>query len=154
MRVTCTEAVCIPTWVALYHDFPARGSNVEFQRTHEAVGQAVWLGVHFARSRSDNLVIDAGETVLFAPFSGQCQMLFEDENEVLQATALRATRGSVVEHQPERCAQFRQVVRCFVRPGSLVVAWSPQRARASPSILKVKRSLPVWCVCTRLLYLF
>jgi len=62
--------------------------GVEFQRTQEAAGQAVYLGVHFARARSDNLVIDAGVTVLFAPFSGQCQMLFEDENEVLQATAL------------------------------------------------------------------
>ena len=55
--------------MALYHDFPARGSGVEFQRTHEAVEQAVYLGVHFARSRSDNLVIDAGVTVLFVPFS-------------------------------------------------------------------------------------
>ena len=62
--------------------------GVEFQRTREAVRQAIYLGVHFARSRSENLVIDAGVTVLFAPFSGQCQMLFEYENEVLQATAL------------------------------------------------------------------
>ena len=124
--------------------------GVEFQRTHEAVGQAVYSGVHFARSRSDNLVIDAGVTVLFAPFSGQCQM-FEG---VPSSFTVRATRGSVVEYQPERCARFRQAVRCFVRPGSLVVAWSPQQARASPSILNVKRSLPVSCVCTALLYLF
>ena len=55
--------------MALYHDFPARGSGVEFQRTHEALEQAVYLGVHSARSRSDNLVIDAGVTVLFVPFS-------------------------------------------------------------------------------------
>ena len=68
------------------------------------------MGVHFARARSDNLVIDAGVTVLFAPFSGQCEMLFEDEHK--QATALRrvslcAQRAErVVEHQPERCARL------------------------------------------------
>ena len=33
--------------------------GVEFKRTREAVRQAVYLGVHFARSRSENLVIDA-----------------------------------------------------------------------------------------------
>ena len=67
---------------------------------------------------------------------------------------MRATRGSEVEHQPERCARFLQAVLCFVRPGPLVVAWSPHQARASPSILRAKGSLSASCVCTALLYLF
>ena len=42
----------------------------------------------------------------------------------------------------------------FVRLVSLVIAWSPQPARASPIILTVKRSLSAPCMCTALLHLF
>ena len=83
--------------------------GVEFQ-CMQAVGQAVYLGVHFARSRSDNVVIDAGVTVLFAPFSGQCQMLFEDENEVLQATALP---------QVSQCTQRVEAWLSIIQSGAL-----------------------------------
>ena len=79
--------------------------------------------VHFARSRSDNLVIDAGVTVLFAPFSGQCQLLLEDENEVLQATALPQVS------QPLRT----QVFAVAGEPFSLVW-WTPRGSQVFGSL--------------------
>jgi len=61
--------------------------GVELQRASEDAGHAVFLGVQFVRVHGD-MKLDVGVTVLFAPFSGQCMMWFEDDNEVLQATTL------------------------------------------------------------------
>ena len=84
-------------------------------------------------------MIDAGVTVISAPFSGQCQMLFEDENVVMQATALPQVSPCVEAWLSiSQSGALHFVRQCGV--GSLVVAWSPQQVRASPSILKVKRS--------------
>ena len=61
--------------------------GVELQRASEDAGHAVFLGVQFVRVRGD-VKLDVGVTVLFASFSGQCLMRFEENNEVLQATTL------------------------------------------------------------------
>ena len=69
--------------------------------------------------------------------------MFEHENEVLQATALPqvspcAQRVEAWLRISQSGNSIGQAVQCFVRPGSLVVAWSPKQARVSPSILRVK----------------
>ena len=90
---------------------------------------------------------------------GSIPELFEYENEVLQAAALP---------QVSPCAQCVEAWLSISQSSALDwssgavfrPSWfpcrcgSPLQARASPSFLRVRRSLPVSCVCTALLYLF
>eukprot|EP00450_Noctiluca_scintillans_P001883 CAMPEP_0194494358 /NCGR_PEP_ID=MMETSP0253-20130528/12289_1 /TAXON_ID=2966 /ORGANISM="Noctiluca scintillans" /LENGTH=312 /DNA_ID=CAMNT_0039335461 /DNA_START=68 /DNA_END=1006 /DNA_ORIENTATION=- len=62
--------------------------GVELQVASKDVGQAVLLGVQCVPVRKDNSVHDVGMTLLFAPFSGQCLMWFEEQNQVVHAAAL------------------------------------------------------------------